>query len=44
MKNYALVLAAGKGTRMKTDIPKVAFPILRKPLIEYIVKILKNQV
>ena len=38
MKNYALVLAAGKGTRMKTDIPKVAFPILRKPMIEYIVE------
>jgi bifunctional UDP-N-acetylglucosamine pyrophosphorylase/glucosamine-1-phosphate N-acetyltransferase len=38
MKNYALVLAAGKGTRMKSDIPKVAFPILRKPMIEYIVE------
>lgn len=38
MKKYALVLAAGKGTRMRTDVPKVAFPILKKPMIEYIVE------
>lgn len=36
MSNYAIVLAAGKGTRMKTEIPKCAFPILKKPMIEYI--------
>ncbi len=38
MKTYALVLAAGKGTRMKSEIPKCAFPILRKPIIQYIVE------
>ena len=36
MKNYAVVLAAGKGTRMKTELPKCAFPILKKPMIQYI--------
>ncbi len=36
MKNYAIILAAGKGTRMKTELPKCAFPILKKPMIEYI--------
>jgi bifunctional UDP-N-acetylglucosamine pyrophosphorylase/glucosamine-1-phosphate N-acetyltransferase len=36
MRNYAIVLAAGKGTRMKTELPKCAFPILKKPMIEYI--------
>ena len=35
MKKYALVLAAGKGTRMKTEVPKCAFPILKKPMICY---------
>ena len=44
MKNYALVLAAGKGTRMKSEIPKVAFPILRKPMIEYIVENIEKSV
>lgn len=38
MKTYAIVLAAGKGTRMKTELPKCAFPILKKPMIEYIVE------
>jgi bifunctional UDP-N-acetylglucosamine pyrophosphorylase/glucosamine-1-phosphate N-acetyltransferase len=38
MKTFALVLAAGKGTRMKTELPKCAFPILKKPMIEYIVE------
>ena len=41
MNKYALVLAAGKGTRMKTKLPKCAFPILKKPMIEYIVESLK---
>ncbi len=42
MKKYAIVLAAGKGTRMKTELPKCAYPLLRKPMIAYIVENLKN--
>lgn len=41
-KTYGLVLAAGKGTRMKTDMPKCAYPILKKPMIEYIVEKLEK--
>jgi len=44
MKNYAIVLAAGKGTRMKTELPKCAFPILKKPMIEYIVENIEESV
>lgn len=44
MKNYAIVLAAGKGTRMKTELPKCAFPILKKPMIEYIVENIETSV
>ena len=36
MNNFAIVLAAGKGSRMKTELPKCAFPILKKPMIKYI--------
>ncbi|MBI3395453.1 MAG: NTP transferase domain-containing protein [Spirochaetia bacterium] len=32
----AVVLAAGKGTRMKTDMPKVAVPLLGKPMIVHV--------
>ena len=39
---YAIILAAGKGTRMKTELPKCAFPILGKPMIEYIVENLEK--
>lgn len=42
MKTYALVLAAGKGTRMKTEMPKCAFPLLKKPMIEYIIESLEK--
>ncbi|XFA99258.1 bifunctional UDP-N-acetylglucosamine diphosphorylase/glucosamine-1-phosphate N-acetyltransferase GlmU [Candidatus Izemoplasma sp. B36] len=42
MKSYAIVLAAGKGTRMKTCLPKCAYPLLKKPMIAYIVENLKN--
>ncbi len=32
----AVVLAAGKGTRMKTDLPKVLVPVCGRPMIEYV--------
>ena len=38
----AIILAAGMGTRMKVDIPKCAFPILKKPMIKYIIDTLKE--
>ncbi len=40
--NYAVILAAGKGTRMKTDLPKCAFPLLKKPMVEYLVDEIKK--
>jgi bifunctional UDP-N-acetylglucosamine pyrophosphorylase / glucosamine-1-phosphate N-acetyltransferase len=33
----AVVLAAGMGTRMKSDLPKVLFPVLGRPMIEYVI-------
>ena len=36
MKNV-IILAAGKGTRMKSELPKCACPILGKPMIKYLV-------
>lgn len=32
------VLAAGKGTRMKDELPKVLVPVKGKPMIEYLIK------
>jgi len=32
----AIVLAAGLGTRMKSDLPKVLIPVLGRPMIEYV--------
>ncbi len=37
MHSTALILAAGEGTRMKSDLPKVAHRILGVPLVEYVV-------
>ena len=37
MNKYAIILAAGKGTRMKTELPKCAYPFCGKPMVEYIV-------
>lgn len=42
--NYSLILAAGKGTRMESDLPKCGYPILRKPMIEYIVENMEKSV
>jgi bifunctional UDP-N-acetylglucosamine pyrophosphorylase/glucosamine-1-phosphate N-acetyltransferase len=33
----AIVLAAGKGTRMKSELPKVLVPVLGRPMIRYVV-------
>ncbi len=37
MKTAAIVLAAGAGTRMKSDKPKVAHEVLGKPLVNWVV-------
>lgn len=42
MKIYAVVLAAGKGTRMKSDKPKVVHEVLYKPMINHVVDALKD--
>ncbi|SFD85928.1 UDP-N-acetylglucosamine diphosphorylase/glucosamine-1-phosphate N-acetyltransferase [Sharpea azabuensis] len=42
MKIYAVVLAAGKGTRMKSDKPKVVHEVLFKPMINHVVDALKD--
>jgi bifunctional UDP-N-acetylglucosamine pyrophosphorylase/glucosamine-1-phosphate N-acetyltransferase/UDP-N-acetylglucosamine pyrophosphorylase len=36
----AVVLAAGKGTRMKSDLPKVLCPALGRPMIQWVVEAL----
>jgi bifunctional UDP-N-acetylglucosamine pyrophosphorylase/glucosamine-1-phosphate N-acetyltransferase len=35
MKITAVILAAGQGTRMKSDLPKVLHPVCGVPMIEY---------
>ncbi len=39
---YAVVMAAGKGTRMKSELPKVLYPILGRPMIEYVLDALEK--
>jgi bifunctional UDP-N-acetylglucosamine pyrophosphorylase/glucosamine-1-phosphate N-acetyltransferase/UDP-N-acetylglucosamine pyrophosphorylase len=34
--SIAVVLAAGKGTRMKSELPKVLVPVAGRPMIEYV--------
>ena len=44
MNKYAIILAAGKGTRMQSIDPnhsKVSYPILGKPIINYVLDALK---
>ena len=39
---HAIILAAGKGSRMKSELPKVLYPILNRPMIEYVLDALKQ--
>jgi bifunctional UDP-N-acetylglucosamine pyrophosphorylase/glucosamine-1-phosphate N-acetyltransferase/UDP-N-acetylglucosamine pyrophosphorylase len=34
-------MAAGKGTRMKSDLPKVLFPVAGRPMIDYVLDALR---
>ncbi len=38
----AVILAAGKGTRMKSDLPKVMMPLCGKPMIRYPLETLES--
>ena len=42
MNINAIILAAGKGTRMREDSPKVLSPIFGKSFIEYVIDSLKD--
>ena len=35
-------MAAGKGTRMKSDLPKVLYPVFGKPIIDYVLDALEK--
>ncbi len=42
MSNHlAIVMAAGKGTRMKSDLPKVLVEVAGRPMIEYVLDALR---
>ena len=40
-ERIAIVMAAGKGTRMKSELPKVLFPVLGRPMIHYALDVLE---
>lgn len=40
-RKIAVVLAAGKGTRMKSDLPKVLVPVCGRPMIEHVLDALE---
>jgi bifunctional UDP-N-acetylglucosamine pyrophosphorylase/glucosamine-1-phosphate N-acetyltransferase/UDP-N-acetylglucosamine pyrophosphorylase len=37
-------MAAGKGTRMKSDLPKVLYPVWGRPMIDYVLDVLETVV
>ena len=41
-RTTAIVMAAGRGTRMKSDLPKVLFPALGRPMIHWVLDALEQ--
>jgi bifunctional UDP-N-acetylglucosamine pyrophosphorylase/glucosamine-1-phosphate N-acetyltransferase len=41
-ETIAVILAAGKGTRMKSDLPKVLHPLMGKPIVSYVIDACKE--
>lgn len=41
-KRLAIILAAGKGTRMKSDLPKVLCPVRGRPMVEFVLDALRQ--
>lgn len=41
-QKLAIVMAAGKGTRMKSDLPKVLVPVCGRPMIDYVLDALER--
>ena len=37
-----VILAAGKGTRMRSDLPKVLHPIAKKPMVQHVIDTVKQ--
>lgn len=37
-----IILAAGKGTRMKSRLPKVLMPVAGKPMLHYTIQLAKE--
>jgi bifunctional UDP-N-acetylglucosamine pyrophosphorylase/glucosamine-1-phosphate N-acetyltransferase/UDP-N-acetylglucosamine pyrophosphorylase len=37
----AIIMAAGKGTRMKSDLPKVLVPLAGRPMVEYVLEAIR---
>src|SRR5687767_9211957 len=42
MKVTTVLLAAGQGTRMKSDVPKVLHPLCGKPMLWHVLEALKS--
>ena len=40
-KKLAIVMAAGKGTRMQSELPKVLVPVCSRPMIDYVLDALQ---
>jgi bifunctional UDP-N-acetylglucosamine pyrophosphorylase/glucosamine-1-phosphate N-acetyltransferase/UDP-N-acetylglucosamine pyrophosphorylase len=41
-ERVAIVMAAGKGTRMNSELPKVLVPVCDRPMIDYVVQALRR--